>query len=158
MPPRRQTTRFKSLSRPDPAPRLSPRRHEESWKSRRPQLNSPSSSPYRAPAEGHLGVTRVLSPGACRVTVRTRRCDLTPALRCYTCVFPAISPIDCLKFPQECPAGQRCLSSVAIGTQGTLRLVLYEKSCAFASQCGLSGDKSAAGLNFTYTNECCDAD
>uniref|UniRef100_A0A8C9TC70 UPAR/Ly6 domain-containing protein n=1 Tax=Scleropages formosus TaxID=113540 RepID=A0A8C9TC70_SCLFO len=80
------------------------------------------------------------------------------ALRCYTCVFPAISPIDCLKFPQECPAGQRCLSSVAIGTQGTLRLVLYEKSCAFASQCGLSGDKSAAGLNFTYTNECCDAD
>ncbi|KAL4604844.1 prostate stem cell antigen [Arapaima gigas] len=80
------------------------------------------------------------------------------ALQCFTCVFPAISPVDCLRFPQECPAGQRCLSSVAIGTRGTLRLVLYEKSCAFASQCGLSGEKSAAGLNFTYTNECCDTD
>lgn len=83
---------------------------------------------------------------------------LAAALRCFTCVFPAISPLDCLKFPQECPAGQRCLASTAVGTRGTLRLVLYEKSCAIPSQCGLSGEKEAAGLHFNYTNECCDTD
>ncbi|XP_078146687.1 uncharacterized protein LOC144542935 [Centroberyx gerrardi] len=83
---------------------------------------------------------------------------LAACLHCYTCVFPAISPLDCLKFPQECPAGQRCLSSTAVGTRGSLRLTLYEKSCAVASQCGLSGQKQAAGLSFNYSNICCDTD
>lgn len=41
-------------------------------------------------------------------------------LSCYTCLFPAISPMDCVKFPQECPAGQRCLSSTATGTRGEI--------------------------------------
>ncbi|XP_029587170.1 prostate stem cell antigen [Salmo trutta] len=83
---------------------------------------------------------------------------LAAPLCCYTCVFPAISPMDCLKFPQECPAGQRCLASTAVGTRGSLRLVLYEKSCAIPSQCDLSGEKHTAGLNFTYHNNCCDTD
>ncbi|XP_036431392.1 lymphocyte antigen 6 complex locus protein G6c-like [Colossoma macropomum] len=80
------------------------------------------------------------------------------SLTCYSCVFPAISPLDCLKFPQECPAGQRCLSSVATGVKGSISIVLHEKSCAVPSQCGLSGEKHAAGLNFTYKNVCCDTD
>ncbi|KAJ8366299.1 hypothetical protein AAFF_G00362930 [Aldrovandia affinis] len=80
-------------------------------------------------------------------------------LTCYTCLFPAISPLDCLKFPQRCPPEQRCLASVAVGTRGdSYRVVLYEKSCAVASQCGLTGQKYAVGLNFTYTNKCCDTD
>ncbi|XP_061109384.1 protein Bouncer-like [Conger conger] len=80
-------------------------------------------------------------------------------LRCYTCLFPAITPLDCLKFPLECPPEQRCLASTAIGTRGdAYPVILYEKSCAVASQCGLSGQKYAMGLNFTYTNECCDTD
>ncbi|XP_046874808.1 prostate stem cell antigen-like [Hypomesus transpacificus] len=83
---------------------------------------------------------------------------LAAALRCYTCVFPAISPLDCLKFPQECPAGQHCLASTAVGTRGALRVVLYEKSCAIPAQCGRSGEKETAGLHFNYTNECCDVD
>ncbi|KAM4630919.1 prostate stem cell antigen-like [Polymixia lowei] len=83
---------------------------------------------------------------------------LAGCLRCYTCVFPAISPMDCLKFPQECPAGQRCLASTAVGTRGALHLTLYEKSCAIPNQCGLSGQKQAAGLSFNYTNVCCDTD
>uniref|UniRef100_A0AAR2LR25 UPAR/Ly6 domain-containing protein n=1 Tax=Pygocentrus nattereri TaxID=42514 RepID=A0AAR2LR25_PYGNA len=80
------------------------------------------------------------------------------SLTCYTCMFPAISPLDCLKFPQECPAGQRCLSSVATGVRGSISIVLHEKSCAVPSQCGLRGEKHAAGLNFTYQNDCCDTD
>uniref|UniRef100_A0A8C7R5W5 Uncharacterized protein n=1 Tax=Oncorhynchus mykiss TaxID=8022 RepID=A0A8C7R5W5_ONCMY len=52
--------------------------------------------------------------------------------------------MDCLKFPQECPAGQR-------------ECRLY-KSCASPSQCGLSGEKHAACLNFTYQNYRCDTD
>ncbi|CDQ68965.1 unnamed protein product [Oncorhynchus mykiss] len=42
--------------------------------------------------------------------------------------------------------------------QGSLHLVLYEKSCASPSQCGLSGEKHAACLNFTYQNYRCDTD
>ncbi|XP_056154283.1 prostate stem cell antigen-like [Lampris incognitus] len=83
---------------------------------------------------------------------------LAACLRCYTCVFPAISPMDCLKFPQECPAGQRCLASTAMGTRGSLQITLYEKSCAISSQCDVSGQKHAAGLSFNYTNICCDTD
>lgn len=35
---------------------------------------------------------------------------------------------------------------------------MYEKSCAIASQCGVSGQKYASGLYFNYTNVCCDTD
>ncbi|XP_028255935.1 prostate stem cell antigen-like [Parambassis ranga] len=83
---------------------------------------------------------------------------LAACLRCYTCVFPAISPMDCLKFPLECPAGQRCLSSKATGIRGDLQLTMYEKSCAISSQCGRSGQKIAADIYFNYTNICCDTD
>ncbi|XP_056876756.1 sperm acrosome membrane-associated protein 4-like [Takifugu flavidus] len=83
---------------------------------------------------------------------------LAAPLQCYTCVFPAISPLDCFKFPQECPAGQRCLSSTATGRRGSLQVSMYEKSCAVPSQCGVSGQKYASGLYFNYTNVCCDTD
>uniref|UniRef100_A0A673KJV9 UPAR/Ly6 domain-containing protein n=1 Tax=Sinocyclocheilus rhinocerous TaxID=307959 RepID=A0A673KJV9_9TELE len=78
--------------------------------------------------------------------------------RCYTCMFPAISPLDCLKFPQECPVGQRCIASKAVGVKGSVSIVLYERSCALPLQCDLSGEKHAAGINFNYTSECCDTD
>ncbi|XP_022527609.2 lymphocyte antigen 6D-like [Astyanax mexicanus] len=80
------------------------------------------------------------------------------SLECYSCVFPAISPLDCLKFPQECPEGQRCLSSEAVAVRGSVVIVLHEKGCAMETQCGKSGEKHAAGLNFTYDNQCCDTD
>ncbi|XP_054620209.1 protein Bouncer-like [Dunckerocampus dactyliophorus] len=83
---------------------------------------------------------------------------LANGLQCYTCLFPAISPLDCLKFPQQCPAGQRCLSSVAMGKRGALQVTMYEKSCAIPSQCGVSGQKYASGLYFNYTNVCCNTD
>ncbi|KAG7261896.1 hypothetical protein CRUP_006312 [Coryphaenoides rupestris] len=85
-------------------------------------------------------------------------CGLTlaGALRCYACLFPAISPMDCLKFPQECPAGQRCLSSTAESIGGPIKI--YEKSCSIQSQCGLSGYKFTAGYYFNYSNVCCDTD
>ncbi|KAK2830557.1 hypothetical protein Q5P01_018488 [Channa striata] len=83
---------------------------------------------------------------------------LAACLQCYTCVFPAISPLDCLKFPQECPAGQRCLSSTAVGRRGSLQVRMYEKSCAVPSQCGLNGQKYSSGLYFNFTNVCCDTD
>lgn len=83
---------------------------------------------------------------------------LAAPLRCYTCLFPAISPLDCFKFPQECPAGQRCLFSEATGRRGALSVTMYEKSCAVPSQCGVSGQKYASGLYFNYTNQCCDTD
>ncbi|XP_069054811.1 sperm acrosome membrane-associated protein 4-like isoform X2 [Lepisosteus oculatus] len=79
-------------------------------------------------------------------------------LRCYTCVFPALSPLDCIKFPQKCPTGQSCLSSTAVGTRGQLRVVLYEKSCVVSELCGLTGEKYTMGINFTFTNTCCDTD
>ncbi|KAK7124610.1 hypothetical protein R3I94_018854 [Phoxinus phoxinus] len=80
------------------------------------------------------------------------------SLTCYTCVFPAISPVDCLMFHQECSEGQRCLASTAVGVKGSVCIVLYERSCALPSQCDLSGEKHAAGLKFNYTNKCCDTD
>ncbi len=44
-------------------------------------------------------------------------CPAVP-LFCYTCVFPAISPLDCIRFPLKCPPGQVCLSSRAVGEKG----------------------------------------
>ncbi|KAL2083862.1 hypothetical protein ACEWY4_019380 [Coilia grayii] len=77
-------------------------------------------------------------------------------LFCYTCVFPAISPLHCIRYPQKCPPWHQCLTSRAVGQRGDTRIVLYEKSCIPSSLCGLSGEKFAMGLNFTFTNECCD--
>ncbi|KAF7226511.1 sperm acrosome membrane-associated protein 4 [Nothobranchius furzeri] len=76
-------------------------------------------------------------------------------LFCYTCVFPAISPLDCIRFPLRCPPGQLCLSSRAVGQKGDFHVVLYEKSCVLQALCGITGERSAMGLNFTFTNECC---
>lgn len=44
-------------------------------------------------------------------------CPSVP-LFCYTCVFPAISPLDCIRYPMKCPPGQLCLSSRAVGQKG----------------------------------------
>ncbi|XP_077063931.1 sperm acrosome membrane-associated protein 4-like isoform X2 [Siphateles boraxobius] len=77
-------------------------------------------------------------------------------LFCYTCVFPSISPLDCLKFPTRCSPGQLCLSSKAVGQRGDFQVTLYEKSCALPVLCGLTGEKFAFGLNFTFTSDCCD--
>ncbi|KAM9782785.1 uncharacterized protein ACB057_015059 [Neosynchiropus ocellatus] len=81
------------------------------------------------------------------------------SLFCYTCVFPAVSPADCITFPLNCPPGQICLSSKAEGEKGVAtgdyRVVLYERSCVLPSLCGVTGSKFAMGLNFTFTNECC---
>ncbi|XP_049903747.1 sperm acrosome membrane-associated protein 4-like [Epinephelus moara] len=84
-------------------------------------------------------------------------CLLPPVvpLFCYTCVFPAISPLDCIRYPLKCPPGQVCLSSRAVGQRGGFRVVLYEKSCILPSFCGITGEKQAMGLNFTFTNDCC---
>ncbi|XP_030596664.1 lymphocyte antigen 6H [Archocentrus centrarchus] len=82
---------------------------------------------------------------------------LAACLCCYTCLFPSISPLDC-SLPVECPAGQHCLSSVASGRKGELQLTLYEKSCAIASQCNVSGQKYASDTSFNYTNVCCETD
>ncbi|KAK2844959.1 hypothetical protein Q5P01_011618 [Channa striata] len=80
---------------------------------------------------------------------------LLPAVIPLFCVFPAISPWDCISFPLKCPPGQLCVSSRAVGVKGDLRVVLCEKSCILPSMCGLTGENHAMGLNFTFTNECC---
>lgn len=51
-------------------------------------------------------------------------CVPSGCLYCYTCVFPAVSPLDCLRFPQECPKGHRCLSSTATGKRGQFCMFL----------------------------------
>ena len=38
---------------------------------------------------------------------------------------------------------------------GDFMVVLYEKSCILPPLCGLQGEKYTLGLNFTFTNECC---
>ncbi|XP_061520740.1 lymphocyte antigen 6B-like [Phycodurus eques] len=83
---------------------------------------------------------------------------LANCLTCYTCVFPAISPLDCLEFPEKCTDGHRCLSSVATAKRGALQITMYEKSCAAPSQCGVSGQKYTSGLYFNFTNVCCNTD
>ncbi|XP_068180669.1 sperm acrosome membrane-associated protein 4-like [Antennarius striatus] len=74
---------------------------------------------------------------------------------CYTCVFPAVSPLDCIRFPLKCPAGQVCLSSRAVGEKGDFHVVLHDKSCILPILCGVTGERYTMGLNFTFTNECC---
>ncbi|XP_040298771.1 lymphocyte antigen 6 complex locus protein G6c [Bufo bufo] len=79
-------------------------------------------------------------------------------LRCYTCLFPTLSPIDCIKFPVRCPPNQRCLYSTATGKTKNFPFILHEMSCAVNSLCGISGEKSTLGINVTYHNTCCDTD
>ncbi|XP_026225918.1 sperm acrosome membrane-associated protein 4-like [Anabas testudineus] len=76
-------------------------------------------------------------------------------LFCYTCVFPTVSPLECIGFPLKCPPGQICLSSRAVGEKGDFHVVLHEKSCILPTLCGDTGEKSTMGLNFTFTNKCC---
>ncbi|XP_077404966.1 prostate stem cell antigen-like [Vanacampus margaritifer] len=83
---------------------------------------------------------------------------LATCLLCYTCLFPAISPMDCLKFRDQCTDGHRCLSSFATATKGALEVTFYEKSCALPSQCGVRGQKYYGGLHFNFTYVCCDTD
>ncbi|XP_028575700.2 lymphocyte antigen 6 complex locus protein G6c [Podarcis muralis] len=80
------------------------------------------------------------------------------ALRCYTCLFPTISPLDCLKFPTPCGPSQRCLTSIIRGHRGALELVIYEKTCGDSSMCGAHGTRSMLGTNFTFYSSCCDTD
>ncbi|XP_060127137.1 protein Bouncer-like [Zootoca vivipara] len=80
------------------------------------------------------------------------------ALRCYTCLFPTISPLDCLKFPTPCGPSQRCLTSVIRGHRGALELVIYEKTCGDPSMCGAHGTRPILGTNFTFYSSCCDTD
>ncbi|XP_060094210.1 CD59 glycoprotein-like [Heteronotia binoei] len=80
------------------------------------------------------------------------------ALRCYTCLFPTISPLDCLKFPTPCGPSQQCLTSVARGHRGALELVIQEKSCGDPSMCWAHGTRSMLGANFTYSTSCCSTD
>lgn len=39
---------------------------------------------------------------------------------------------------------------------GAVRVELLEKSCVPSSLCGATGQQHAEGLNFTFTNQCCD--
>ncbi|CAJ0965964.1 unnamed protein product [Ranitomeya imitator] len=79
-------------------------------------------------------------------------------LRCYTCLFPTLSPMDCIKFPVKCPPKERCLYSTASGKTKNFPFILHEMSCAVNSLCGISGEKSTLGVNVTYHNVCCDTD
>uniref|UniRef100_A0A8C2ZCX5 UPAR/Ly6 domain-containing protein n=1 Tax=Cyclopterus lumpus TaxID=8103 RepID=A0A8C2ZCX5_CYCLU len=71
-------------------------------------------------------------------------------LICYTCV-DVISPLVCFKFPQECRAGQRCLSSTAMGTRGEIQICV--RVCSRPS-----AREWKSGLSFNYSNLCCDTD
>ncbi|XP_051899493.1 sperm acrosome membrane-associated protein 4-like [Pristis pectinata] len=79
-------------------------------------------------------------------------------LKCYTCIFPALTSSDCLKFPRMCMPTETCFTSKAVGMKGGQRLVLYEKGCVSASLCGICGTKTAMGIVFSYNNTCCDTD
>uniref|UniRef100_A0A803JPJ9 UPAR/Ly6 domain-containing protein n=1 Tax=Xenopus tropicalis TaxID=8364 RepID=A0A803JPJ9_XENTR len=80
------------------------------------------------------------------------------SLKCYTCLFPTISPLECLKFPVSCPPSERCLTSTATGRKGDFQFVLHERSCAISSLCDTSGQRSTLGINVTFHNTCCDTD
>ncbi|XP_041429851.1 prostate stem cell antigen-like [Xenopus laevis] len=80
------------------------------------------------------------------------------SLKCYTCLFPTISPLECLKFPVSCPPSERCLTSTASGRKGDFQFVLRERGCAINSLCDTSGQRSTLGINVTFHNTCCDTD
>uniref|UniRef100_A0A8D0GYU4 UPAR/Ly6 domain-containing protein n=1 Tax=Sphenodon punctatus TaxID=8508 RepID=A0A8D0GYU4_SPHPU len=79
-------------------------------------------------------------------------------LRCYTCLFPTISPLDCLSFVTPCGPGQSCMTSIMTGHRGALQLVIYEKSCGGPSLCWTHGIRWVLGANFTYSTSCCSTD
>ncbi|XP_073719484.1 sperm acrosome membrane-associated protein 4-like [Misgurnus anguillicaudatus] len=81
-------------------------------------------------------------------TVFPSLCLPVPLL-CFVCVFPSISPLDCRKFPIKFPPGRLCFSCKAVGQRG----MLYEKSCVSPVLCGLTEEKFAMGLNFTFTSD-----
>ncbi|KAM4696555.1 uncharacterized protein WCC33_015300 [Rhinophrynus dorsalis] len=80
------------------------------------------------------------------------------ALKCYTCLFPSIAPMDCLKFPVTCPPSERCLTSTATGRRGNFQFVIHERGCSITSLCGTSGQRNTLGINVTFHNTCCDID
>ncbi|XP_053329078.1 CD59 glycoprotein-like [Spea bombifrons] len=80
------------------------------------------------------------------------------ALRCYTCLFPTIAPMECIKFPVTCPPSEKCLISTATGKRGNFQFVLKERSCTVSSLCGTSGEKNTLGINVTFHNTCCETD
>ncbi|XP_053545163.1 CD59 glycoprotein-like [Bombina bombina] len=80
------------------------------------------------------------------------------SLRCYTCLFPTIAPLECIKFPVTCPPSEQCLISTATGKKGNFQFILRERSCAISSVCGTSGEKSTLGVNVTFHNTCCKTD
>jgi len=51
--------------------------------------------------------------------------------------------------------GVRYATDVSHELSGDFRVVLYEKSCVLPALCGITGEKYTMGLNFTFTNECC---
>ncbi|XP_053497138.1 sperm acrosome membrane-associated protein 4-like isoform X1 [Ictalurus furcatus] len=79
-------------------------------------------------------------------------------LTCYKCVFPNVSPLDCQQVPKKCAEGERCLHCTSKAVKDSVTFVLKDKGCAKASECGITGQKRAAGLVFTYTTHCCDTD
>ncbi|XP_069491254.1 lymphocyte antigen 6 complex locus protein G6c [Ambystoma mexicanum] len=79
-------------------------------------------------------------------------------LRCYTCLFPTVSPLECLKFELTCPPSERCSATVATGYRGDFQFVLHDRSCSVANLCDKSGMRSVLGINFTYHTTCCDTD
>ncbi|KAA0701781.1 hypothetical protein E1301_Tti016396 [Triplophysa tibetana] len=74
-------------------------------------------------------------------------------LFCCMCVFPSISPLDCLKFPTKCQPAKLCLFPLCDFNRRFL-VVLHEKSCVLLALCGITGKKFSLGLNFTFTNDC----
>ncbi|KAJ1134347.1 hypothetical protein NDU88_000799 [Pleurodeles waltl] len=79
-------------------------------------------------------------------------------LRCYTCLFPTVSPLKCLKFEVTCPTAERCSVTTATGHRGDFQFVLTDRSCSAANLCSKTGMKTALGINFTYHTACCDVD
>ncbi|KAF4081697.1 hypothetical protein AMELA_G00164140 [Ameiurus melas] len=82
----------------------------------------------------------------------------TVCLTCYKCVFPNVSPLDCQPVHMQCAEGERCLYNTGKAIKDSVTFVLKDKSCAKASECGIMGQKRAAGLVFKYTTHCCDTD
>lgn len=55
-------------------------------------------------------------------------------------------------------SGHECELTCCSLSSDSVTFVLKDKSCAKASECGITGQKRAAGLVFTYTTHCCDTD
>lgn len=81
---------------------------------------------------------------------------------CFMCLLSIVSKFYPLWPPLASIDGSDLCSltnsSLFPALVGALELIMYEKSCAVPSQCDLSGQKHISGLNFNYTNVCCDTD